>query len=96
MSVLKKPIISEKMTRLGDKLGQYSFEVDLHANKIEIRKAVEAMYGVSVVSVNTYVNRGKTKVRGTKTGFTKGIKGHAKKAIVTLKKGEAIDFYSSI
>ena len=96
MSILRKPIISEKMTKLGEKLGRYGFIVDMNANKIEIKKAVETMYGVNVESVNSMVNRGKTKMRGTKTGFTKGVKGRNKKAIVTLKKGETIDFYSSI
>lgn len=96
MSILKKPIISEKMTKLGEKLGQYGFIVDMKANKIQIRQAVEKMYGVNVESVNTVINAPKTTMRGTKNGFTKGKKGHHKKAIVTLKKGETIDFYSSI
>jgi large subunit ribosomal protein L23 len=96
MSILKKPIISEKMTQLGEKLGHYGFVVDMHANKIEIKQAIESMYGVNVASVNTMVYRGKVKSRGTKTGTTSGVKGKCKKAIVTLKKGETIDFYSSI
>lgn len=96
MKILKKPIISEKMTKLGEKLGQYGFLVDMSANKIQVKQAVESMYGVSVEAVNTMNYRGKTKTRGTKTGFTSGVKGRCKKAIVTLKKGETIDFYSSI
>lgn len=96
MSILKKPIISEKMTKLGEKLSQYGFIVDMKANKIEIKQAVEKMYGVNVESVNTVVSGGKTTMRGTKTGFTKGTKGRGKKAIITLKKGETIDFYSNI
>ena len=96
MSTLKKPIISEKMTRITEKVGQYGFLVDMSANKLEIKKAVEAMYSVNVEAVNTMNFRGKIKTRGTKTGFTKGVKGRCKKAIVTLKKGETIDFYSSI
>jgi large subunit ribosomal protein L23 len=96
MIILKKPIISEKMTRITEKVGQYGFIVDMNANKLEIKKAVEAMYSVSVQAVNTMNYAGKEKSRGTKTGVTKGIKGRSKKAIVTLKKGEVIDFYSSI
>ncbi len=96
MNILKKPIISEKMTGISEKLGQYGFLVDMNANKIQIKLAIESMYGVNVASVNTMVFAGKTKVRGTKTGFTSGVKGRCKKAVVTLKKGEQIDFYSSI
>jgi large subunit ribosomal protein L23 len=96
MSILKKPIISEKMTGLGEKLGQYGFLVDLSANKLQIKKAVEAMYNVTVDSVNTQIRRGKTTVRGTRNGFTRGVKGRCKRAYVTLKKGDTIDFYSSI
>jgi len=96
MSILIKPIISEKMTGLGEKLGQYGFIVDMAANKLQIKKAVESMYGVNVDSVNTQIRRGKTSVRGTRSGFTRGHKGRCKKAYVTLKKGETIDFYSSI
>ena len=84
------------MTRITEKVGQYGFIVDQNANKLEIKKAVEAMYSVNVESVNTMNFRGKVKSRGTKTGVTKGVKGRSKKAIVTLKKGEVIDFYSSI
>ena len=96
MNILKKPIISEKMTRISEKLGQYGFLVDMSANKLQIKQAVEAMYGVNVESVNTMNFAGKLKTRGTKTGFTKGVKGRSKKAIVKLKQGETIDFYSSI
>jgi large subunit ribosomal protein L23 len=96
MSILKKPIISEKSTRNGEKLRQYGFIVDRNANKIQIKKAVEQMYGVTVESVNTMLMRGKTVMRGTKSGVKIGIKGRNKKAIVTVKEGDVIDFYSSI
>ncbi len=96
MSILKKPIISEKMTGLGEKLGQYAFIVDMDANKLQIKQAVEKMYEVSVDSVNTHRYRGKTAMRGTRNGFTKGTKGRCKKAVVKLKEGDTIDFYSSI
>ena len=96
MSILKKPIITEKMTLAGDKRGQYGFIVDTNANKIEIKNAVEKMYGVTVESVNTLRQSSKRRSRFTKAGTVTGVKGGGKKAIVTLKKGETIDFYSSI
>lgn len=96
MSILKKPLITEKMTKTGEKLGHYGFIVDRNANKIEIKRAIEKMYGVTVERVNTMVIPGKVKTRYTKTGVTSGSTGAYKKAVVTLKKGETIDFYSNI
>jgi large subunit ribosomal protein L23 len=96
MSVLKQPLITEKMTKISEKLGQYGFIVDVRANKVEIKKAVEKMYNVTVDSVNTVTVAGKVKARYTKTGFVAGSTGIYKKAIVTLKKGDTIDFYSNI
>lgn len=96
MEILKKPIITEKMTKLGEKLNRYGFIVEREANKLEIKKAVEGMYGVTVKSVNTMVIPGKAKVRQTTTGITKGMKKPYKKAIVTLSEGETIDFYSNV
>ncbi|GIV34186.1 MAG: 50S ribosomal protein L23 [Chitinophagales bacterium] len=84
------------MTRLGEKLNRYGFIVDKRANKIEIKKAVEKMYGVNVKEVNTMIIPGKQRVRYTRTGMTKGRKNSYKKAIVTLAEGETIDFYSYI
>lgn len=95
-NVLIKPIITEKMTALGDKLGRVGFVVDRKANKIEIKKAVEKMYGVSVKAVNTMVVPGKAMSRNTKAGVIKGVKSSYKKAIITLADGETIDFYSNI
>ncbi|MFM9027708.1 MAG: 50S ribosomal protein L23 [Bacteroidota bacterium] len=96
MSVLKKPLITEKMTKTSEKLGQYGFIVDRNANKVQIKKAVEKLYNVSVDNVNTLTIAGKRKTRYTKTGFVSGSTGSYKKAIVTLKKGDTIDFYSNI
>lgn len=96
MSTLKKPIITEKATRISEKLGQYSFMVDRDANKIEIAQAIEKMYNVTVESVNTLNKAAKIKVRYTNQGMTTGRKGAGKKAIVTLKKGDTIDFYNNI
>ncbi|MFM7725489.1 MAG: 50S ribosomal protein L23, partial [Flavobacteriales bacterium] len=80
MSVLKKPLITEKMTKTSEKLGQYGFIVDRNANKVQIKKAVEKMYNVSVDSVNTLTIAGKRKTRYTKTGFVSGSTGTFKKA----------------
>lgn len=96
MSILKKPLITEKMTKAGEKLGQYGFVVDKSANKIQIKQAIEKMYNVTVESVNTMRYAGKRKMRYTKTGVQSGATGSFKKAVVTLKKGETIDFYSNI
>jgi large subunit ribosomal protein L23 len=96
MSILKKPIITEKMTKAGEKLGAYGFVVDKNANKIQIKNEIEKMYSVTVERVNTMKYYGKMKSRFTKTGAVTGSKGVFKKALVTLKKGETIDFYSNI
>lgn len=76
--------------------GKYGFIVDTNANKVEIKKAVEKQYGVSVKSVNTMKVMGKFKVRYTKAGVLAGRKPNYKKAIVTLAAGEVIDFYSNV
>jgi large subunit ribosomal protein L23 len=96
MSIIVKPIVSEKMTAISEKLGSYAFQVASEANKIEIKLAVEKLYNVNVVSVNTMVNNGKIKTRNTRAGILHGRVKRYKKAIVTLKKGETIDFFSSI
>jgi large subunit ribosomal protein L23 len=96
MGIIIKPIITEKMTALGEKLGRYGFVVDKHANKLQIRKAVKALYGVEVEEVNTMTYAGKRKSRFTKAGVLSGKTNSFKKAIITLAKGESIDFYSNI
>lgn len=96
MEILKKPLLTEKGTRLTDKLNRYTFKVDHRANKIQIKSAIEAMYGVSVTAVNTMKYVGKLKSRNTKAGVVTGRAATYKKAIITLKDGEAIDFYSGI
>lgn len=96
MEILRKPVITEKMNRITEKQPRYGFIVEKHANKIEIKKAVEKMYGVTVEAVNTMIYRGKSMSRGTKTGVVTGKRPNHKKAIVTLKKGETIDFFSGI
>ncbi|MCH7512643.1 MAG: 50S ribosomal protein L23 [Bacteroidetes bacterium] len=95
MSVLIKPLITEKASSMNEK-GKYGFIVDKKANKVEIRKEVEKMYGVSVESVNTMIYQGKAKSRFSKSRVIKGRASSFKKAIVTVADGEVIDFYSGI
>jgi large subunit ribosomal protein L23 len=96
MSIIVKPIITEKMTAAGEKFNRYGFVVARKANKIEIKNAVEQMYGVTVETVNTQNYIGKIKSRNTKAGVVTGLVNRHKKAVVTLKEGETIDFYSNI
>jgi large subunit ribosomal protein L23 len=96
MDILVKPIITEKMTAQAEKLNRYGFVVAKEANKLEIKAAVEKMYGVKVDSVNTQQYVGKVKTRNTTRGTAVGRVNRNKKAIVTLKQGEVIDFYASI
>lgn len=96
MSIIIKPVLTERMTQQAEKLNQYGFIVELDANKMEIKQAVEQMYGVVVTDVNTMVYMGKTKRRYTKAGLLSGRTNHYKKAVVTLKQGDKIDFYSNI
>ncbi len=96
MNILIKPVVTEKMTHQGETLNRYGFIVDKRANKIEIKKAVEDLYGVTVESVNTMRYGGKRRSRYTRTGIIQGKTNSYKKAIVTLAEGESIDFYSNI
>ena len=96
MGVLIKPIVTEKMTNITDQFNRFGFIVRPEANKLEIKKEVEAMYNVTVVDVNTMNYAGKNKSRYTKAGLVKGRTNAVKKAIVTLKEGDTIDFYSNI
>ena len=96
MDIIIKPVITEKMTGLGEDLNRYGFLVNRKANKLQIKQAVEELYGVEVVSVNTMTYRGKTKSMYTKTGIISGKTASYKKAIITLAEGETIDFYSNI
>ena len=95
MAILTKPILTEKATTYNDK-GKFSFIVDKKANKVQVKKAVEKTYDVNVVSVNTINVLGKSVSKYTKTGIVTGRKPSYKKAIVQLKEGEFIDFYSQI
>ncbi len=94
--VLIKPILSEKANSQQEKLRRYAFRVAKKANKLEIKKAVEEFYGVTVVDVNTVVAPAKAKTRYTKAGYISGQKPSYKKAFVTVAEGETIDLYSNI
>ena len=95
MSVLIRPLVTEKVSALNE-TGKYGFIVDIRANKVEIKEAVKKMYGVTVEKVSTISVMGKRKIRYTKAGVLEGRKPNFKKAIVTLAKGEVIDFYSNV
>jgi large subunit ribosomal protein L23 len=94
--VLVKPILTEKANSQQDKLRRYAFRVARKANKLEIKKAVEDFYGVTVVNVNTSVVPGKNKTRFTKAGYVQGRKPAYKKALITVADGESIDLYAAI
>jgi len=96
MNIILKPIVTEKMTIISEKFNRYAFVVDRKADKIQIRKAIEELYGVEVDRVNTLIQRGKDASRYSKSGMVRGRKNSFKKAIVQLKSGHAIDFFSNI
>jgi len=96
MSILIKPIITEKATMQSEALNAYAFQVNTKANKVEIKKAVEAVYGVSVEKVRTINVRPDRKTKFTKTGVQHGKTNAVKKAIVQLAEGETIDLYANM
>ena len=96
MSILIKPIITEKATTDSELNNRYSFQVSTKANKIEIKEAVEAAYGVSVEKVRTINVRPDRSTKFTKTGIQHGKTAAVKKAIVQLAEGEMIDLYSNM
>ena len=96
MNILIKPIITEKATKAAEDSNVFTFEVHPRANKVEIKKAVEATYGVSVEKVRTVNVRPDKKTRHTKTGVQTGKTNAIKKAIVQVAEGDTIDFYSNI
>ena len=96
MGIIVKPLVTEKMTAITEKLNRFGFIVRPEANKLEIKNEVEALYNVTVVEVNTMRYAGKNKSRYTRSGLINGRTNAFKKAIVTLKEGDTIDFYSNI
>jgi len=96
MEILRKPVLTEKATKLTEGFNRYVFIVDKNANKIQIKGAIHQMYGVTVESVNTMRYSGKVRTRGTKKGSVSGRTASFKKAVVSVAKGEAIDFYGTV
>ena len=96
MSIIKKPLITEKFSTLGEKENKFGFIVDKKATKDEIKREVEKLYGVEVKCVNTMIYLGKPKSRYTKKNIINGRTRSFKKAIISLKEGQNIDFYSNI
>ena len=96
MSIIIKPIITEKITKDGEIFNRFGFVVDKKANKVQIKNAVEASYGVKVVNVNTMNVRPDRTTKYTKSGLISGKSNAYKKAIVQVQDGETIDFYNNI
>jgi len=96
MSIIIKPIITEKITKQGELFNRFGFVVDRKANKIQIRNAVEAAYGVNVIAINTMNVRPNRSTKYTKSGIINGKSNAYKKAIVQVQDGETIDFYNNI
>lgn len=96
MEIIERPVITEKMTAISEKLNQYGFIVNRKANKIQIKEAVEKLYNIEVVDVSTMNYGGKNRSRATKSGYIQGRTKAFKKAIVTIAEGQSIDFYSNI
>jgi len=94
--VIVKPLITEKMSALSERLNRYGFVVDRDANKVQIKEAVEQRYGVTVEAVNTMNYAGKSRSRYTKTGIQRGRTNSYKKAVVTVAEGDIIDFFSNV
>ncbi|KQS48734.1 MULTISPECIES: 50S ribosomal protein L23 [Flavobacterium] len=96
MSIIIKPIITEKITKDGEVFNRFGFIVDKKANKIQIKNAIEAAYGITVVEVNTMNYRADRSTKYTKSGIINGKTNAYKKAIVQVQEGETIDFYNNI
>lgn len=94
-TILKRPIVTEKLTNLQEK-GHYAFEVRMDANKIEIARAVEQKFGVTVLNVRTARSKGKAKSQLTRRGRFSGTTSAWKKAIVRLKEGDKIEFFQNV
>tara|TARA_Y100000758_G_scaffold302213_1_gene269643 strand:+ start:526 stop:816 length:291 start_codon:yes stop_codon:yes gene_type:complete len=96
MNILLKPVITEKATADSELKNRFTFLVDTDANKVQIKKAVETTYGVSVDKVRTMRYGAERKIRYTKTGIQRGKSARIKKAIVQLAEGDTIDFYNKL
>jgi large subunit ribosomal protein L23 len=96
MSIIIKPIVTEKVTKDGELFNRFGFVVDKKANKVQIKKAIEAAYGVNIVAINTMNVRPDRTTKYTKSGLISGKTNAYKKAIVQVQEGETIDFYNNI
>jgi large subunit ribosomal protein L23 len=96
MSIIIKPIVTEKVTKDGELFNRFGFVVDKKANKVQIKKAIEAAYGVNIVAINTMNVRPDRSTKYTKSGLIIGKTNAYKKAIVQVQEGETIDFYNNI
>lgn len=91
-SIIRRPVITERASRIQETSNKYLFEVRKDANKIEIRKAVEEMFAVKVTGVNTVTVHGKMK----QMGRFRGQGASWKKAIVTVVEGQSIEFFEGV
>ena len=96
MGIILKQVVTEKLTSQGEKLNRYGFLVEKTANKVQIKSAIEKLYSVTVTAINTQNYVGKVKSRNTTQGLAIGRVNRNKRAIVTLKEGDTIDFYAGI
>ncbi len=93
--ILKRPILTEKMLKLQEAKRQYAFEVDDKSNKIEVKRAIQEKFDVTVENVNIIRVKGKSKRLNTRRGITTGKRSDWKKAIVTLRVGDSINFFEN-
>jgi large subunit ribosomal protein L23 len=95
-NIIIKPVVTEKMTTATEDLNRFGFIVDCNANKVQIKKAIEKLYGVTVTGVRTMNYAGKSKTRYTKTAVVSGRTPSYKKAIIQVAEGDTIDLYANI
>ena len=96
MDILIKPILTEKATNESEVRNTYTFLVSKNANKVEIKKAVESSYGVSVKKVRTRIYGAESRTRYTKRCIQNSKKGSYKKAVVKISEGDRIDFFANL
>ena len=87
--IIKRPLDTEKLDRMRDRENKFAFEIDMKANKTEVKQAIEQLFKVKVVDVKTAIVRGKFR----RIGRSEGQRPNWKKAIVTLKEGDAIQLF---
>ncbi|MDZ7270465.1 MAG: 50S ribosomal protein L23 [candidate division KSB1 bacterium] len=93
--ILRRPIVTEKMLKLQETRRQYAFEVDPEATKVTVKQAVEKKFDVTVEGVRILNVKGKPKRMNTRRGLTHGKRANWRKAIVTLREGDSIDFFGT-